>query len=196
MNAPLIPPLPSAPVLAAPRKYTAADVFYLLQIGLIDRAARFELIDGEFVGMSPKGRFHEAMREQVAYWLQSVCTSGFRSLQEHTLVLADGLILEPDFILYNADRRIADAPLTGAELRLVIEVADTSWTHDAQTKAALYAAHGAPEYWVIEAVQKTVRVHRAGQSGAPSPGWGDIQDIKAGDAIAPLCAPDAPFSTT
>lgn len=195
MNAPLIPspiPVPAPPSpLAAPRKYTAADVFYLVQLGLVDRMARFELIDGELVGMSPKGRFHEAMREHIAFWLQGFIGSQFRTLQEHTLVLSDALILEPDFILYDAARKIADAPLAGADLRLVIEVADTSWQHDVETKAALYAAHGVAEYWVIDAVQKSMRVHRA-----PSPsGWGQVEDFAAGASVAPLCAPGAAFAT-
>lgn len=180
MNAPVLPP--------PPRKYTVADIFYLLDAGLIDRAARFELVDGAIVPMSPKGRHHEIMREQIAEWLLAVCATGFRSLQEHTLLFADGLMLEPDFVVYNASRRIADSDLTGPDLRLVIEVADSSLDYDLGTKASLYAAVGVDEYWVVDAVKRAVRVHRVAVSGA----WSAVEDTTG--AVAPLCAPDAPFS--
>ncbi len=129
MNAPVLPP--------PPRRYTAEDIFYLIDTGLVDRHARFELIDGALIPMAPKGRHHEIMRERIAEWLLTVSGLGFRTLQEHTLQLADGLMLEPDFVVYDAARRIADANLKGGDLRLVIEVADSSLAYDLNTKAPL-----------------------------------------------------------
>lgn len=179
MNAPVLPP--------PPRKYTVADIFYLIDEGLIDHQARFELIDGAIVHMSPKGRHHEVMRETIAEWLQAVTQSGFRTLMEHTLQLEDGLMLEPDVVVYDAARRIADSNLTGRDLRLVIEVADSSLSYDLNTKAALYAAQGVDEYWVINAVKRTARVHR----GPDANRWADVRDVPAGEAFAPLCAQEA-----
>ena len=179
MNAPVLPP--------PPRKYTIADIFHLIDEGLIDHQARFELIDGVIVHMSPKGRHHEIMRETFARWLKEPWAQAFNTLQEHTLQLEDGLMLEPDFVVYDATRFIADANLTGADLRLVIEVAHSSLAYDLNTKALLYAAQGVNEYWVIDAVKRTARIH----CGPGAQGWTDVRDVPAGEAFAPLCAPEA-----
>jgi Uma2 family endonuclease len=179
----------NAPVLNPPRRYTAEDIFYLIDTGLIDRSARFELIDGALIPMSPKGRHHEVMRERIATWLKQPWAQAFNTLQEHTLQLADGLMLEPDFLVYDASRFIADANLAGPDLRLVIEVADSSLTYDLNTKAPLYAEQGVREYWVIDAVRKTARVHRVA-AGAK---WTQVQDIGPGGAVEALCAPGSPL---
>lgn len=181
MNAPLS--------LQPPRPFSAADLFHLVDLGLIDREARVELIDGALVPMSPKGRQHEIMRERLAIWLKAPGMQTFNVLQEHTLTLGEGLVLEPDFILYDAGRRIADAPLKGSDLRLVIEVADSSLAFDLGAKAALYAAHGVSEYWVIDAMRKEAHIHRNASAG----GWTSIRKLASGEAIEPLCAPGTLF---
>ncbi len=172
-----------------PRPFSTADLFHLVDMGLIDREARFELIDGAIVPMSPKGRQHEIMRERLAIWLKAPWAQAFNVLQEHTLALGEGLVIEPDFIVYEAGRRIADAPLTGADLRLVIEVADRSLAFDLGAKAALYAAHGVHEYWVIDAVRIEAHSHRM----ASAQGWDDLRKAVAGEDVAALVAPSAPF---
>jgi Uma2 family endonuclease len=181
MNAPVLIPL------EPPRPLLASDVMFLVEHGLIDPNARFELMDGAIIPMSPKGRLHEAMRERITNWLREPWAAPFGVMIEHTLVLDAETIVEPDFLLYDGTRSIADAPLTSADIRLVIEVADSSWSYDTNEKAAKYAAFGVVEYWVIDAVRRIVRVHR----GAA---WSDVNDVAVDTAIAPLCAPDASFS--
>ena len=160
---------------------------FLVENGLIDPKARFELMDGAIIPMSPKGRLHEAMREKITNWLRETWAAPFGVMIEHTLVLDAETIVEPDFLLYDGARSIADAPLTGADIRLVIEVADSSWSYDTNEKAAKYAAFGVAEYWVVDAVRRVVRVHR----GAA---WSDVKDLAAETAVGPLCAPAALFS--
>jgi Uma2 family endonuclease len=78
-------------------------------------------------------------------------------------------------------------PLTAADIKLVIEVADSSWSYDTTEKAAKYAAFGISDYWVIDAVRNSARIHRG-------PAWRDVTDIATGSKIAPLCAPGASFA--
>lgn len=179
MNAPVLTPL------TPPRPLLASDVMFLVENGLIDPNARFELMDGAIIPMASKGRFHEVIREELEDWLRQPWTAPFRIIREHTLILDAESIVEPDFLLYDGDRKIADAPLTGPELRLVIEVADSSLNYDLNEKAAKYAASGITDYWVINAQTRTTRVHRAAKAGA----WTDVRDVAAGDTVSPLCAP-------
>ncbi len=178
---------PLCPMPPAPRKYTAADIFFFVDAGLFDQSAEFELLDGEIVPMSPKGNHHEAMREQLMNWLREPWASPFGVMLEHSLTIDDGTILEPDFILYPRSVSVADRRLSGPDIRLIIEVADSSLSFDLNEKAAKYAAFGAGEYWVINARTKLTRIHR----GASSSGWADISEHPPGEPLTPLCASTA-----
>lgn len=180
-------PKPYEPMRHAPRKYTAADIFFFLEAGLLDENAKFELLDGEIIPMSPKGNHHEVAREIILQWLRGAWSSPFNFMLEHTLTLNDGTIVEPDFILYDAATRIQDRKLAATDLRLVIEVADTSLQYDLNEKAAVYAEAGVFEYWVVNAVSRDVRVHQRAQGSS----WGEIKQIPAGQSVAPQCAPNA-----
>ena len=76
--------------------------------------------------------------------------------------------------------------MRGPDLLLVIEVADSSLGYDLRVKAPLYAHHGVREYWVVDAVRETIRVHRAPESGT----YTDIEEYEAQDAIAALLLPE------
>lgn len=188
MNAPVFtaPPPPRAP-----RKYTADDIFFWLSTGFVSPEAKFELLDGELIPVSPKGRHHEAMRERIEVWLDQPWRVGrFSVIREHTLKLDDGTLLEPDFLLYDSTARIQDRPLQGADIKLAIEVGDSSWAYDLNQKAPKYAAFGIPEYWAIHAVKRAARIHRA-PSGTS---WAHVSDLQSGSSLSPLCAPEAAFA--
>src|SRR5262245_24504180 len=101
MNAPFALPFPQ------PRPLLASDVMFLVENGLIDPNAKFELVDGAILPMSAKGRLHEAMRERVMDWLREPWTAAFRVSVEHTVIVDAETILEPDFILYDRTRSVA-----------------------------------------------------------------------------------------
>src|SRR5262245_13890697 len=112
MNAPAF----TAP--KAPRKYTADDIYFWLATGFVSPEAKFELLDGELIPVSPKGRQHEAMRERLMEWLDQPWRAGrFNLIVEHTLKLDDGTLLEPDFLLYDRSARIQDRPLQGNDIK-------------------------------------------------------------------------------
>lgn len=183
MNAPLPPLIP-------PRRLMAADVMFLVEHGLIDPAAKFELMDGDIIPMPAKGRHHEIMRERIELWLKRPWAQAFNVLREHTLVLDSETLVEPDFLLYDSERRIADAPLTGADIRLVIEVAESSWAYDVESKAPKYARFGVAEYWVVHATRHTAKVFREpGEAG-----YELVEDVSANSGrLSPLWAPNTEF---
>ena len=75
--------------------------------------------------------------------------------------------------------------LRGPDLLLVIEVSDSSLAYDLRVKAPLYARHGVPDYWVVDAVRETIRVHRAPADGAHT----DVEEYEAHDSVAALLLP-------
>ena len=64
--------------------------------------------------------------------------------------------------------RIDTPDVRGADALLVVEVAETSLAYDLKTKMPVYAAHGVPEYWVINAATLMTTVHREPSGGAYS----------------------------
>jgi len=85
--------------------------------------------------------------------------------------------------------RIQERPLTSADIKLVIEVADSSWDYDVNQKAAKYAAFGVGEYWGLHAVTRQARLHRI-----PGPGaWAHVRDLSPPAMLELLCAPGQRF---
>jgi Uma2 family endonuclease len=162
----------------ADRRFTVADIQALVVKGVIREDAKFELVGGDIVPMSPKGPLHEDVRLAVMRWIRGL-PSSIEAIAETTLWLDEHNFLEPDYVLF--DRTVAIADLKAADVILAIEVADTSWRYDTETKAALYAKHGVQEYWAIHAPTRMVRVHR----GPGANGWAEVREVAAGEAIAP-----------
>jgi Uma2 family endonuclease len=45
-----------------------------------------------------------------------------------------------------------------AEVRLIVEVSDSTWAKDRGKKFRLYAEHGIPEYWIIRLDRREAHV--------------------------------------
>jgi Uma2 family endonuclease len=167
------------------RRFTIAEVEAMVAAGVMEEDERVELIGGELVPMSPKGNQHEVVKSAlVDRWIRSR-PDDCRLTQETTFRLSEDTYLEPDVVIY--PRASGLRGLTGANVLLVVEIADSSLHYDTGRKAALYASFGIRELWVIDAVRLTTRVFRE-----PAPdGYRDAQDFGPADRLMPLIAPDA-----
>ena len=102
---------------------------------------------------------------------------------ETTFRLTEDTYLEPDFVFYpQAGGRVG---LSAANAVLVVELADSSLGYDLGRKAALYAAFGIRELWVIDAVKLTAHIHR---DPAPA-GYGSVVTIAPDRRLVPQDAP-------
>lgn len=147
--------------LAAPGRHRiTVDEFYrLAEVGILRADDRVELIEGEVFDMSPIGILHAAV---VAAMSAAFHESFGRSLviwTQNPLRLDAASELRPDICLLapRADF-YRNRPPGPTDVRLVVEVADSSLSHDLEFKAPLLARHGVPEVWVVEAT--TRRTHR------------------------------------
>lgn len=130
----------------------------MVEVGLIGRDERFELIGGEIVPMSPKGIRHERLKQWLATLLYTGLTPDYQVIPETTLRLSDDSFMEPDFIVYGKDTDLKD--LSGDTCLLVIEIADSSRSYDLGRKPEVYAAFGIAETWVIDVRNLNSHVHR------------------------------------
>ena len=71
-----------------------------------------------------------------------------------------------------------------ADTLLVIEVADTSLAYDLEVKVPLYARHGIPEIWVIEAATRRTHVFRKLLVGeSQTSGYAEVRLVEAHESL-------------
>ena len=165
------------------RRFSVADVVRMVEVGLIGRDERLEVIDREIVQMSPTGYRHEGLKGAINRLWGRRCPDGYDFLPETGLYLSDLTYLEPDFVVFSATVPLRD--LKGPDVLLAIEVADSSLNYDLKRKPGIYAAHGVQELWVIDVARRVTHVHRAANAN----GYGAIQPIPADTELVPERAP-------
>lgn len=167
------------------RRFTVAEVEAMVAAGVMDEDERVELIGGELVPMSPKGARHELVKVALLRRWYKLLPDDCDLASETTLRLSEDTSLEPDAVIY--ERQLGLANLTAENALLVVEIADSSLRYDLGRKAAIYAAHGVCELWVIDAVRMIARVFR----GPSHDGYAEAQDIPGVEEIRPAFAPGA-----
>jgi Uma2 family endonuclease len=167
------------------RRFTAAEVEAMVAAGVMEEDERVELIGGELVPMSPKGLEHEVLKTALLDRWYRLTEREADLVPATTFRLSEDTYLEPDLVIY--PRTSGLRGLTGANVLLVVEIADSSLSYDMGRKAALYASFGIRELWVIDAVRLTTHVFRE----PAADGYRNMQDLDPADRLVPVCAPEA-----
>jgi Uma2 family endonuclease len=165
------------------RRFTVSEVEAMVEAGIMDEDERIELIGGELVPMSAKGRHHEAVKVGLNFRWCRVCPETCRLAPETMFRLSEDTFLEPDFVIYLYPTPLTD--LSQANVLLVVEIAASSRRLDMGRKAKLYASFGVRELWVIDAVRRTTRTFRAPSQS----GYGEKRDYRASERLVPQFAP-------
>ncbi len=128
--------------------------------------SKIELIRGEIRQMNPAGPIHDDLISYLLNW--SVRAAESDSVQVHAQT---GLSLaelrsrpEPDLMWVRAARYRQHHP-TADDVKLIIEVSDTSLQMDLIEKESLYAEARIAEYWVVDAQSKCIHVFRDPEQG-------------------------------
>src|SRR4051812_40984915 len=100
MNRPL-PPMTTMAAEGLPRRrFTVAELEQMTAAGILQEDERIELIGGDVVPMSPKGRHHEILKTALSiYWARQL-PSDLLFTTETTFRLSPDTYLEPDFVFY------------------------------------------------------------------------------------------------
>lgn len=171
------------------RRWTADDCRKFEVLGVLEPGT-YELLDGEVV---------EKLGQNVPH-----------SIANWKTLLALSLVFGPDYVMMpvsvamsDEDRPEPDASVTRlpardylyrgnpthADMRLIVEVSDTTLWRDRNTKARIYGSAGVPDYWVLDVNNSRLYVYR--QPNAE--GYAEVQEYGETDSIAPLAAPDKPI---
>jgi Uma2 family endonuclease len=133
--------------------------------------------------MSPKGNRHEAVKVALALHWGKRCPEGYVFAAETGLTLTESMYLEPDFIVFRRSVRLAS--LSGPDVLLAVEVADSSLDYDLGRKSRIYAENGVRELWVIDAARRRTHVHLG--PGLDGYAWTLVRE--SSDRLEPSHAP-------
>lgn len=165
------------------RRFSVHELEQMVAAGILAENERIELIGGEIVPMSPKGNHHEILKAALTvYWARRL-PDDVMFVSETTFRLTPDTYLEPDFVFYPKATGIKG--LSPQTARLVVEIADSSLAYDRGRKAALYAAFGIAELWVIDAVRLETRIYR----DPTGEGYRSITDVATNASAVPVALP-------
>lgn len=154
------------------RGFSVADIFKMIEAGVIGDDEKFELIEGEIVPMSPTGDQHEIIKSGLTELLAAQKGRELRLGVEASVYLAEHTFVEPDLCLY--PRGILPEDVKGTDILLAIEIAATRLRYDRGLKARLYAQHAIRELWVVDAVSSLTWRHIEPRADGS---WGAIEEV-------------------
>jgi Uma2 family endonuclease len=145
------------------------DAYYkMAEAGILTRAHRVELIDGEIIDLNAIGSPHAALTNRLVRQFARAAADGLALVSvQNPLRLDDFNEPEPDLVLLRPrpDDYRASHP-SDADALLLIEVSDTSLVYDRGRKLALYAQFDVPEVWIVDLAGAAVEVFRQPKEGA------------------------------
>jgi Uma2 family endonuclease len=168
----------------ARRLWTVAEIDAMVAAGILLEDERFELIDGEAVPMPAKCVRHESYKAAlIDFWIKRKKDS-YRIIPETTFRMGISTFLEPDFLFYDSNVKVAG--ISSATSLLAVEVSDTTLAYDRGRKAHVYARYGVKALWVIDVATLETFIF-----AEPSPdGYRDMHVVRPQEILAPSFAPE------
>jgi Uma2 family endonuclease len=124
---------------------------------------RYELIDGEIISKMGQNARHRMTWMIISSWLASIF--GSLCVQEQGPIHLPGeagIYTEPEpdvAVTLEPTSSYADQHPEPQDLRLAVEVSDTTLRFDTTVKALVYARAGICEYWVADVLNRRIIVH-------------------------------------
>lgn len=187
---------PAAPVthvarLRETRKFTVAEYYRMVEVGILQTEERVELIEGDILVMPPIGPFHAEGVDDFNEFFSRYAAGRYRVRVQAPVHLGERLELEPDLaLLRRRPGGYGRAHPTAADVLLAIEVADSTLAYDRDIKSHIYGRAGVPETWALNLPGDCLEVFRN-----PGPeGYGQHTIYRRGDKIRPVALPDLEFA--
>src|ERR687896_1657519 len=167
-------------------RLTVSEYLRMGEARILAPDARVELIEGEIFDMAPIGSLHAGTVMRLGRMLERAVGDTALVYIQNSVALSNYSAPQPDLALLRPREDFYTASHPGpADVLLVIEVADTTLRDDREVKAPLYAAHGVPEYWIVDLEDKGVHVFREPQSGH----YRQIFTVAGSEALVPVGLP-------
>lgn len=141
------------------RRLNTVEFHRLVEAGILSTTDRVELVQGELIEMAPIGPRHAHIVDLLVEHLSTTLPAAYRVRTQTPIRFDDKTELQPDLaVIVRAD--YWEQPPGPQDVRLIIEVADSSLRYDRELKMPFYARHGVPEVWLVDLIAGAVEVYR------------------------------------
>lgn len=170
-------------------RWSVEACYRLMEIGVLE--GRFEVLDGEVVSKMGQNPPHYFAISRLTLWANAVFGDEFVRIQGPiTLPAPDGVYSEPEpdvALLSKPSTDYANRHPGPADLRLVIEVSDTTLRTDLVLKARLYARAEIAEYWVVDLTARQLHIHLKPTNGE----YAVVTAHAETETVAPASCPES-----
>jgi Uma2 family endonuclease len=179
--------------LTEPRtvRWSKDEYHRLAEMGWFDDR-RVELLDGEIFEMPVPKMPHVVALDVTTDALRAAFGNGYWVSPQAPLDLT--LTSEPIPDLYVVPGKARDYTTHPTTALLVVEVSDTTLSHDRNRKGSLYAAARIQDYWIVNLVDRQLEVYRVPVADPAQPfglSYSQRTVLVPGDTVAPLAMPQA-----
>ena len=165
-------------------KWSIEEWHELVDLGAV-AGKPVELLNGEIIKVSPEGIEHSYSNQSIADYLRILLQDRAYIRNAHPITL-DNSEPEPDIAIVRLPASIYKQHHPYADnIYWLIEVSKNTLKIDLETKSAIYARNGIPEYWVIDLVNKKLIVHTQPNNDF----YIQVKELTSG-TIAPLSFPN------
>jgi Uma2 family endonuclease len=119
----------------------------MIEAGILGSDDKLELIEGELFAMVPPGPEHADYVDYFDEMLKTCTTLKVRV--RNPISLPDHSEPQPDIALVTRQRYHDHQPLP-QDIKLIIEISDSSLDKDKRIKLPLYARYNIPEVWIVD----------------------------------------------
>jgi len=174
------------------RRPITVEMYHVMaENGAFEPDDRVELIGGELFDISPIGSLHARCVNYLTRYLIHAAGNDYIIRIQNPIILGDLSEPQPDLSIakYRSDFYVNGLP-EGNDVKIVIEVAQSSADFDRNIKFAKYAEAGIPEAWLIDLVAERVEIH----SQPTANGYGLVKMCHRGDNAASKAIPTIDLS--
>ena len=177
--------------LAQVKRFSVDEYHRLVELDFFHEDDRVELIVGEIIQMSPKGKAHTNCCRNLLNQL-ALLIAGRAELQcQDPIKLSSNNEPEPDFvILQRRADNYRNALPNPDDVLLVIEIADSSLKYDREIKLPLYAEASITNYWIFNLVENCLEAYSEPLRGVQGFGYRVKRIVLFNEAIALPNFPD------
>lgn len=146
------------------RLLTLNEVMRMTQAEILQEGERLELVGGRLMTMPEEAPAHGDLIAIVRRLLLQRYGPPYLVYRQPTFPLGAHDFLAPDLVAH--DVPLFERGPRPEEVTLIVEVAGVSLPYDLGAKAHVYAAWGAPDYWVLDIAGRRLVTHcEPGPSG-------------------------------
>lgn len=136
------------------------QVTYEIYALMTDDGQRYEIIEGHMEMMTPSpSSTHQAVSRELEFVFMQSCNSDFVIYHAPLdVILSETNVLQPDILMIHRSRQhiVTERGVEGPPDLVVEILSPSSRKRDKVIKMRTYAKHGVQEYWIVDAVTRTL----------------------------------------